>query len=62
MYFSENLLVIKMASFKNNTKQSTKYLNLTDYERLENHIESEGDILIKNLALKQTDKNLTLVK
>lgn len=52
-----------MSSFQNNNvKQSTKYLNLTDYERLESHVESEGDVLIKNLALKQVDKNLTLEK
>jgi hypothetical protein len=52
-----------MSSFQNNhAKQSTKYLNLTDYERLENHVESEGDMLIKSLALKQVDKNLTLEK
>lgn len=44
------------------SKNSTKYLNLTDYERLDNHIESEGDLLIKNLALKQADKHLTLEK
>lgn len=47
---------------KNGPKPSTKYLNLTDYERLETHVESEGDLLIKNLALKQADKNLTLEK
>jgi len=46
---------------KCNTKHS-KYLNLTDYERLENHVESEGDLLIKNLASKQTDTHLTLEK
>lgn len=52
-----------MASFQNNyVKQSTKYLNLTDYERLETHVESEGDKLIKDLAFKQADKNLTLEK
>lgn len=43
-------------------KNSAKYLNLTDYERLESHVESEGDLLIKNLALKQTNKHLTLEK
>lgn len=47
---------------KSNAKHSTKYLNLTDYERLENHVESEGDLLIKNLASKQTDTHLTLEK
>lgn len=52
-----------MASItKNPGKHSTKYLNLTDYERLENHVESEGDLLIKSLALKQIDKHLTLEK
>lgn len=53
----------KMAAIqKNRSKYSTKYLNLTDYERLEPHVESEGDLLIKNLASKQTDKHLTLEK
>lgn len=47
---------------KISAKHSNKYLNLTDYERLESHVESEGDLLIKNLALKQTDKHLTLEK
>ncbi|XP_027845680.2 uncharacterized protein LOC114126021 [Aphis gossypii] len=47
---------------KNKGKQSTKYLNLTDFERLESHVESEGDLLIKKLSLKQTDKHLTLEK
>ncbi|XP_025192443.1 nucleolin-like [Melanaphis sacchari] len=47
---------------KNNEKHSTKYLNLTDFERLESHVESEGDLLIKKLSLKQTDKHLTLEK
>jgi len=47
---------------KNDGKHSTKYLNLTDYERLETYVESEGDKLIKNLALKQADKHLTLEK
>lgn len=47
---------------KNTEKHSTKYLNLTDYERLESHVESEGDLLIKSLALKQADKHLTLEK
>lgn len=52
-----------MASInKNPGKHSTKYLNLTDYERLENHVQSEGDLLIKSLALKQADKHLTLEK
>lgn len=51
-----------MALQKNTVKNSTKYLNLTDYERLESHVESEGDLLIKNLALKQVDKHLTLEK
>lgn len=50
------------ASQKINARNSTKYLNLTDYERLESHVESEGDLLIKNLALKQADKHLTLEK
>lgn len=57
------ILETKMASInKNPGKYSTKYLNLTDYERLENHVESEGDLLIKSLAQKQTDKHLTLEK
>lgn len=43
-------------------KHSTKYLNLTEFERLENHVESEGDLLIKKLTLKQTNKHLTLEK
>lgn len=47
---------------KNREKHSTKYLNLTDFERLESHVESEGDLLIKKLSLKQTDKHLTLEK
>jgi len=47
---------------KSNAKHSTKYLNLTDYERLENHVESEGDLLIRNLASKQVDTHLTLEK
>lgn len=47
---------------KASSKHSSRYLNLTDYERLENHVESEGDLLIKNLALKQTEKHLTLEK
>lgn len=47
---------------KDNSKHSKKYLNLTDYERLESHVESEGDLLIKKLALKQADKHLTLEK
>lgn len=47
---------------KSNAKHSSKYLNLTDFERLENHVESEGDLLIKKLALKQADKYLTLEK
>lgn len=50
------------AVHKENSKHSTKYLNLTDYERLESHVESEGDLLIKRLALKQVDKHLTLEK
>ncbi|XP_026808678.1 RNA-binding protein 41-like [Rhopalosiphum maidis] len=47
---------------KSREKHSTKYLNLTDFERLESHVESEGDLLIKKLSLKQTDKHLTLEK
>lgn len=47
---------------KNREKHSTKYLNLSDFERLESHVESEGDLLIKKLSLKQTDKHLTLEK
>lgn len=47
---------------KHNRKHNAKYLNLTDYERLESHVESEGDLLIKNLALKQVDTHLTLEK
>lgn len=43
-------------------RNATKYLNLSDYERLETHVESEGDLLIKNLAVKQADKHLTLEK
>ncbi|XP_022165080.1 RNA-binding protein 41-like [Myzus persicae] len=50
------------AAKKNRAKHSTKYLNLTDFERLESHIESEGDLLIKKLSSKQTDKHLTLEK
>ncbi|VVC35837.1 Hypothetical protein CINCED_3A023121 [Cinara cedri] len=47
---------------KQDGKHSTKYLNLTDYERLDSYVESEGDLLIKNLALKQADTHLTLEK
>ncbi|XP_015374577.1 PREDICTED: uncharacterized protein LOC107169364, partial [Diuraphis noxia] len=47
---------------KNREKHSTKYLNLTDFERLESHVESEGDLLIKKLSFKQSDKHLTLEK
>lgn len=45
-----------------NSKHSNKYLILSDYERLDNYVESEGDLLIKGLALKQADKHLTLEK
>ncbi|XP_050539607.1 RNA-binding protein 41-like [Daktulosphaira vitifoliae] len=52
-----------MAAFQRiNSKNSSRYLNLTDFERLESHVESEGDLLIKNLASKQVNTNLTFEK
>ncbi|XP_050442828.1 uncharacterized protein LOC126846956 [Adelges cooleyi] len=51
-----------MAAFQKTNSKQSKYLILNDFERLDAHVESDADLLIKNLALKQADKCLTLEK